>query len=123
MQAPNMHKSINFKFHGSIELFRQITHGKCFKTLISNFMGQSSCFAELRMENASKLKFQNSCVNRFGSKRQAPKMHNSFNFKFHMSIELFRQITHGKCFKTSISNFMCQSSCFAKLRIENASKL
>src|SRR5882757_8587041 len=86
-------------------------------------MGQSICFAEIRRENASKLKIQNSWVSRFVSPNYAWKMHQNGKFKIHGSIDLFRRITHGKCIKTEISKFMGQSICFAELRMENASKL
>src|SRR5882757_5966627 len=95
--AWKMLQNFNFKFHGSIELFRQNTHGKCIKTLISKFMGQSISFAEF-----------------------AWKLHQNFNFKIHGSIDFFRQITHGKCFKTEISKFMCQSICFEEACTKNA---
>jgi len=39
-------------------------HGKFIKTEILEFMGHPSYLAEISMENASKLKIQNSWVNR-----------------------------------------------------------
>src|SRR5882757_1156956 len=85
-------------------------------------MGQSICFAEIRMENACNPYSQNSWVNRFVSPKYAWKMHQTLNLKIHGSIDLFRRNSHGKCIETLIIKFMGQSICFAELRMENASK-
>src|SRR5882757_7044264 len=78
-------------------------------------MGQSICRAVGCTENASNLKIQNSCVNRFVSQREARKMH---QIKIHGSIDLSRCGKHGKCI---ISKFLGQSTCLAVGSTENAS--
>src|SRR5882757_7779457 len=96
-EARNMHQNFNFKIHGSIDLSRRGKHVKCIKIEISKFMGQSICLAEASTKNASKLKIQNSWVNRSVSPNYAWEM-----------------------LKIEISKFMGQSICPAEGSTENA---